>query len=634
MIQTMDAATFKAAENRHLDGLNSGHFTWNITDEQLIKYMLKCPHGQGFQSKPFKMANLRWQITLFPNGETEHNTDDATIYLSPLNMPQLLQELDISWIIQCNQTGVGHSSVNKITRHQMSVGGAIIPLSLLKAVCPSSGTLSITVSTNILSLKIPLSSYLTKYHLGRLPSSILNNAIINTITNTNCSWSLNPDMFHEITCRDCDVGQRFLSPIYDNLWQLQCQCDASTLGMASTTFREYYGTLPSKSVHLTGNIGLYLKMVNPPPTTRSVECTVTFSCPEVDTVERIHFEFDRTNGFESGIHEFLTKTDVRLRDMESFTFMADIDVIDVVEFELYELANEGIVVDEEQIAEILSPQNQRDRSLMTLQEAKIAMMESKIESMQQTIESMQQQIWSNQQKYVNLEQKMNHIAGSSSKQNEIVDVQREVRSLKALISQRTEQRDGSWKKAINGVTAKIEALRQSMQSQPQRNGVIELRKRVENLQKELASQYKPRIQSLWSGLQGVVNNVNSMQSVVQQNASRIMAQKRKGDGVGDIRERMNRLEINVNRLLNEGSHGDDKENSELVAVRRWMISVVKLPQYLDVFIENGFDDLSLIQMMRSNDLEDLGIDKKGHRLKIMREIDKLTGSGTTRTEGA
>ena len=404
--------------------------------------------------------------------------------------------------------------------------------------------------------------------------------------------------------------------------------------MASTTYQEHYGTLPSKLAHLTGNIGIYLKIVNQPPTMRSAECTVTFSCPEVDTIERINFEFNKTNGFESGIDEFLTKTDVRLRDMESITFMVDIDVIDVVQFESYELANEGMVVDEEHIAEILSPQNQRDRSLMTLQEAKMAMMESKMESMQQTIESMQQQIWSNQQKYVNLEQKMNHIAGSSSKQNEIVDVQREVRSLKALISQRTEQRDGSWKKAINGVTAKIEALRQSMQSQPQRNGVIELRKRVENLQKELASQYKPRIQSLWSGLQGIVNNVNSMQSAVQQNASRIMAQKRKGDEVGDIKERMDRLEMNVNRLLNEGSHGDDQENSELVAVRRWMISVVKLPQYLDVFIENGFDDLSLIQMMRSNDLEDLGIDKKGHRLKIMREIDKLKGSGTTRSEGA
>ena len=183
IIHTMDAATFKAVENRHLEGLNSGHFKWNITDEQLIKYMLKCPHGQGFQSKQFKMANLRWQFTLFPNGETEHNTDDATIYLSLLNMPQILQELDISWIMQCNQTGVGHSSVDKITRHQMSIGGAIIPLSLLKAVCPSSGTLSITVSINILSIKLPLNSYLTKYHMGRLPSSIP----VNTIINSNCS---------------------------------------------------------------------------------------------------------------------------------------------------------------------------------------------------------------------------------------------------------------------------------------------------------------------------------------------------------------------------------------------------------------------------------------------------------------
>ena len=332
----MEVATFNGSQDRHLSGLNSGHFTWNITDKQLLAYMLKCAPGQGFQSKPFKMSNLHWKLTLFPNGETAHNEGDSIIYLSLQNMPQSLQAIHTSSIMQCAQTGVGHSSLDNITRHQMSVGGMILPLSLLQVITPSSPSISFTVSINILSLKMPPNRYLTQFHLDHVPPP--NSA--NAVTNTNCSWTLNPDMFHEITCNDCDVGQRFISPIYDNLWQLQCQCDANTLGIASRTYYDLYGQLPL-NVEITGNIGLYLKMVNPPPTVQSVDCTVTFSCPQIDAVERIQFTFQRTNGFESGIDDFIRKSDVRLKDLESITFIVEMEVIDVIESEAEELQNEG-----------------------------------------------------------------------------------------------------------------------------------------------------------------------------------------------------------------------------------------------------------------------------------------------------
>ena len=69
-------------------------------------------------------------------------------------------------------------------------------------------------------------------------------------------------------------------------------------------------------------------------------------------------------------------------------------------------------------------------------------------------------------------------------------------------------------------------------------------------------------------------------------------------------------------------------------MRGWLSSVVKLPDYFDIFVSNGFDDLSIIQEIQNeNDLIELGIEKKGHRLKLMREIQKLRIENNQREGG-
>ena len=55
----------------------------------------------------------------------------------------------------------------------------------------------------------------------------------------------------------------------------------------------------------------------------------------------------------------------------------------------------------------------------------------------------------------------------------------------------------------------------------------------------------------------------------------------------------------------------------------WMVNVVKLPQYLDVFIENGYEEASVIQTLTPCDLHEMGIDKKGHQIKILQTIENL-----------
>ena len=60
-------------------------------------------------------------------------------------------------------------------------------------------------------------------------------------------------------------------------------------------------------------------------------------------------------------------------------------------------------------------------------------------------------------------------------------------------------------------------------------------------------------------------------------------------------------------------------------LRIWLSDIVGLPQYFDVFINNGFEDLSFFnQDLKEEDLMDVGIKLKGHRMKILSEIRKLS----------
>lgn len=64
---------------------------------------------------------------------------------------------------------------------------------------------------------------------------------------------------------------------------------------------------------------------------------------------------------------------------------------------------------------------------------------------------------------------------------------------------------------------------------------------------------------------------------------------------------------------------------EAEEVYSWLHEIVHLPQYFDMFIDNGYD--SMVTIMESLDEDDLqntiGIEKKGHRKKIMIYIEKL-----------
>jgi len=67
----------------------------------------------------------------------------------------------------------------------------------------------------------------------------------------------------------------------------------------------------------------------------------------------------------------------------------------------------------------------------------------------------------------------------------------------------------------------------------------------------------------------------------------------------------------------------DKELNDKERVQKWLKDKVKLPQYYELFIHQGFDDLESIADVTKDDLSQMGIDKVGHQRKILKNAEQI-----------
>ena len=99
--------------------------------------------------------------------------------------------------------------------------------------------------------------------------------------------------------------------------------------------------------------------------------------------------------------------------------------------------------------------------------------------------------------------------------------------------------------------------------------------------------------------------------------------------VFDLRQKLHKLEglisgatDNHNENIESVSNSFD-DNDNVAGVTLWLRDTVKLGEYLDLFIKNGIDRLSVVVLLDKRALREIGVDKIGHRLLILSEIEKL-----------
>eukprot|EP01084_Bolivina_argentea_P234737 395164_1 len=84
-----------------------------------------------------------------------------------------------------------------------------------------------------------------------------------------------------------------------------------------------------------------------------------------------------------------------------------------------------------------------------------------------------------------------------------------------------------------------------------------------------------------------------------------------------MKKQIKQIQKDINKNNNNVSLSDKKQ------LKLWFTNVVKLPEYFDIFIEQGFEDLQSVKYVTANELELMGISKIGHKMKLLRFIAKL-----------
>ncbi len=97
---------------------------------------------------------------------------------------------------------------------------------------------------------------------------------------------------------------------------------------------------------------------------------------------------------------------------------------------------------------------------------------------------------------------------------------------------------------------------------------------------------------------------------------------------GDLEKRVLKMEQDVAAMLQ--SPGNEEEATspltEEERVQKWLKEVVKLPEYYQLLIQQGFDELDCIKDVTKEDLVAMGIDKVGHQRRILKHSALITST--------
>merc|ERR1712129_15611 len=67
----------------------------------------------------------------------------------------------------------------------------------------------------------------------------------------------------------------------------------------------------------------------------------------------------------------------------------------------------------------------------------------------------------------------------------------------------------------------------------------------------------------------------------------------------------------------------NEQTAERIDVIQWLTNEVKLPQYIDVLLDDGYDSMESIDSISFEDLQIIGVKKHGHKRTIMKYIQLL-----------
>ena len=97
-----------------------------------------------------------------------------------------------------------------------------------------------------------------------------------------------------------------------------------------------------------------------------------------------------------------------------------------------------------------------------------------------------------------------------------------------------------------------------------------------------------------------------------------MDEEQKDGNMDQVMQEIATLKKQVKQLMLKEHMSPEQQK-----LKSWLENTVKMPDYFDVFIEGGIEDLETVSMLTKNELNDIGISKVGHQVKILGAAKKL-----------
>eukprot|EP01084_Bolivina_argentea_P074736 135550_1 len=132
--------------------MNTGSYTWKITDQLVIKRIYNADFKQAFGGDMFEIGKLKWQLILYPNGFSEKSKGSFMICIKLIKMPKTWKKIITNRTSKCVQTTTSNTNIESFTTSGQIKPGSRYTLTLaeLKTLNPSE--ITIITSINILNI--------------------------------------------------------------------------------------------------------------------------------------------------------------------------------------------------------------------------------------------------------------------------------------------------------------------------------------------------------------------------------------------------------------------------------------------------------------------------------------------------
>ena len=91
----------------------------------------------------------------------------------------------------------------------------------------------------------------------------------------------------------------------------------------------------------------------------------------------------------------------------------------------------------------------------------------------------------------------------------------------------------------------------------------------------------------------------------------------------DLRQKLDAIQLELANIDNNNDGDEEKKEEEIDELEIFLTDEkykIKLIEYYDILKQEGFIDLDTIKELTDKDLIDININKKAHRIKILRAI--------------